>query len=150
MTSFDRGAPAAGVARATALLCLCLAGAPSPLSALAASSAPAPASAPAQSPPQPYDPQLLRLAEILGALSYLTSVCDPSRKDPYRGQMQALIDAEANTSPRREEYAGAFNRGYRGFAATYTRCTDNARALVSRLRDEGVAIARQVRSQYGG
>jgi len=129
---------------------------PPPHASLAASptaATPAPPAAPAAPPPspgQPYDPQLLRLAEILGALSYLSSICEPARKDPYREQMQALIDAEANASPRRDEYAGAFNRGYRGFAATYMRCTDNARALVSRLRDEGVVIARQVRSQYGG
>lgn len=116
-----------------------------PASAWAAS-APAPAPAPAQ----PYDAQLLRLSEILGALSYLTSICEPAQKDPFRAQMQALIEAEANTSPRREEYAGAYNRGYRGLAATYARCTDNARALVGRFREEGVAITRQVRSLYGG
>lgn len=92
----------------------------------------------------------MRLAEILGALSYLNSICEPTRKDPYRVQMQALIEAEANASPRREEYAGAFNRGYRGIAATYARCTDNARLLVTRFRDEGVSITRQVRSTYGG
>jgi uncharacterized protein (TIGR02301 family) len=120
-----------------------------PLCAWAASP-PAPAQPPPQAPAQPYDPQLLRLSEILGALSYLTSICEPSQKDAFRVQMQALIDAEANTSPRREEYAGAFNRGYRGLAATYARCTDNARALVGRFREEGVAITRQVRSMYGG
>jgi uncharacterized protein (TIGR02301 family) len=92
----------------------------------------------------------LRLAEILGALSYLTQLCEPTHKDSYRVQMQALMDAEANASPRREEYAGAFNRGYRGIAATYARCTDNARALATRFRDEGVAIIRQVRGQYRG
>jgi uncharacterized protein (TIGR02301 family) len=128
-----------------------LLGAPQlPLCAWAASPPPAPAQPPVQPPAQPYDPQLLRLSEILGALSYLTSICEPSQKDPFRVQMQALIDAEANTSPRREEYAGAFNRGYRGLAATYARCTDNARALVGRFREEGVAITRQVRSMYGG
>lgn len=116
----------------------------------AAAPAPAPPPAPAPSPGQPYDPQLLRLSEILGALSYLSSICDPTHKDPYRAQMQALIDAEANASPRRDEYAGAFNRGYRGISTTYTRCTDNARLLIGRFRDEGVAITRQVRSQYGG
>jgi uncharacterized protein (TIGR02301 family) len=136
-------------ASAAALASLLCAGEPSPLAALAAS-APSPATAPAPAPPQPYDPQLLRLAEILGALSYLGSLCEPARKDAYRVQMQALIEAEASATPRREEYAGAFNRGYRGISATYARCTDNARALVGRLRDEGVGIARQVRSQYGG
>jgi uncharacterized protein (TIGR02301 family) len=124
----------------------------SPLPALAASPAAtqAPPPAPAPSPGQPYDPQLLRLSEILGALSYLSSICDPTHKDPYRAQMQGLIDAEASASPRRDEYAGAYNRGYRGISAAYTRCTDNARLLIGRYRDEGVAITRQVRSQYGG
>ena len=118
----------------------------------AASPPPQPPAAPAQpiAPPQPYDAQLLRLSEILGALSYLTSICEPAQKDPFRGQMQALLDAEAPGPPRRDEYAGAFNRGYRGLAATYSRCTDNARALITRFRDEGVAITRQVRSLYGG
>ncbi|MBV9566698.1 MAG: TIGR02301 family protein [Hyphomicrobiales bacterium] len=105
---------------------------------------------PPQAPPQPYDGQLLRLSEILGALSYLTSICDTTQKDPFRAQMQALIDAEANVSPRREEFAGAYNRGYRGLASTYARCTDNARALIRRFRDEGVSITRQVRNLYGG
>jgi uncharacterized protein (TIGR02301 family) len=110
----------------------------------------APAQPPAPPPPQPYDAQLLRLSEILGALSYLTSICEPSQKDPLRAQMQALLDAEAPGPPRRDEYAGAYNRGYRGLAATYGRCTDNARALIARFREEGVAITRQVRSLYGG
>jgi len=114
--------------------------------------APAPSQPPPppQAPPQPYDGQLLRLSEILGALSYLTSICDTTQKDPFRAQMQALLDAEANVSPRREEFAGAYNRGYRGLASTYARCTDNARALIRRFRDEGVSITRQVRNLYGG
>jgi uncharacterized protein (TIGR02301 family) len=136
---------------ALAVLAACLTS-PLLLPAGPALAAPAPAAPPAppQAPPQPYDGQLLRLSEILGALSYLTSICDPAQKDPFRVQMQALLDAEANVSPRREEFAGAYNRGYRGLASTYARCTDNARALIKRFRDEGVAITRQVRNLYGG
>lgn len=115
-----------------------------------AATTPPPPSPPPQAPPQPYDAQLLRLSEILGSLSYLTSICDNTQKDPFRAQMQALIDAEANATPRREEFAGAYNRGYRGLASTYARCTDNARALIRRFRDEGVSITRQVRNLYGG
>lgn len=111
--------------------------------------APAPPPPPPPAPPQPYDGQLLRLSEILGSLSYLASICDPSHKDPYRSQMQALLEAEASAPPRNEEFAGAFNRGYRGLEASYATCTENARALVDRLRVEGAVIARRVRSQYG-
>jgi uncharacterized protein (TIGR02301 family) len=120
-----------------------------PSGGFAAPAPPAPPPPP-QAPPQPYDGQLLRLSEILGSLSYLTSICETTQRDPFRAQMQALIDAEATASPRREEFAGAFNRGYRGLASTYARCTDNARALIRRFRDEGVSITRQVRNLYGG
>jgi uncharacterized protein (TIGR02301 family) len=129
-------------------LCALLLSAPPFPGGASAASVPAPAQS--QAPPQPYDAQLLRLAEILGTLSYLSSICDAAQKDPFRPQMQALLDAEAPTSPRREEFAGAYNRGYRGLSATYARCTDNARALIGRFRDEGVAIIRQVRNMYGG
>ncbi|MFI5014385.1 MAG: TIGR02301 family protein [Hyphomicrobiales bacterium] len=143
-----REAPKGGgnrrLAAVVALWGLLLAAALSP-DGLRAATAPPP-----QPQAQPYDAQLLRLSEILGALSYLNSICEPSQKDPFRPQMQALLDAEATTSPRREEFAGAYNRGYRGLAATYARCTENARALISRFREEGVAITRQVRSMYGG
>jgi uncharacterized protein (TIGR02301 family) len=117
-----------------------------------AASPPQPPVAPALpvAPPQPYDVQLMRLSEILGALSYLTSICEPAQKDPFRIQMQALLDAEAPGPPRRDEYAGAYNRGYRGLVATYSRCTENARALIARFREEGVAITRQIRNLYGG
>ena len=137
------------VAAIAALGALLVPALPRPIEALAAS-APAPAPAPPQAPPQPYDAQLLRLSEILGALSYLSSICEPAQKDPFRSQMQALLDAEAPVAPRRDEFAGAYNRGYRGLAATYARCTDNARALAVRFRIEGVSITRQMRNMYGG
>src|SRR6516225_5423798 len=90
---------------AIALVALLLSAQPCSLAAWGASTpAPAPAPAPAPSPALPYDPQLLRLSEVLGALSYLTQLCEPARKDSYRIQMQALIDAEASAAPRREEY----------------------------------------------
>jgi uncharacterized protein (TIGR02301 family) len=98
----------------------------------------------------PYDTLLLRLAEILGSLSYLNAMCAPGRGDPFHDKMEALIEAEATTPTRRAEFAGAYNRGSRGLAASYARCTDNARALMRRLRAEGATITRQLRSQYGG
>ena len=135
---------------ASLLAVLCLQAAPV-MAASQASAAAAPQPPPAPpAPPQPYDGQLLRLSEILGSLSYLGTICEPGQKDPYRAQMQALLEAEATASPRREEYAGAFNRGYRGLANIYGRCTDNARALAGRFKVEGVAITRQVRKMYGG
>jgi uncharacterized protein (TIGR02301 family) len=59
------------------------------------------ASAPARAiegGPAPFDGDLQRLSEILGALHYLRSVCGPNEGQKWRNEMQALIDAEAQTA----------------------------------------------------
>ncbi len=40
--------------------------------------------------------------------------------------MEELLAAEGVTQGRRERMAGAYNRGYRGYALTYRSCTDAA------------------------
>ena len=102
-------------------------------------------------PPPPYEPQLLRLSEILGALAFLQDLCGAERDgEELRKQMTALIDAEAGTPPRKARFAGAYNKGFRGFEQTYTSCTANARLVVARYLAEGQQIAREVASRYGG
>ena len=44
--------------------------------------------------PAPYDGDLQRLAEILGSLQYLRTVCGAKEGQKWRTEMQALIDAE--------------------------------------------------------
>jgi len=107
----------------------------------------APADPDAQMPP--YEPQLLRLAEILGALSYLRDICGTKDGETWRARMNALLEAEARTNARRERLAGAFNRGLRGYSLTYRVCTPNAQAIISRFLDEGSRIAREVANRYG-
>ena len=53
-------------------------------------------SAAAQDAPaaQPYDDQLLRLSEILGAVHYLRELCHAGEGTLWRDQMQALLDSE--------------------------------------------------------
>ena len=40
--------------------------------------------------------------------------------------MKALIESEGVTPARRDRLAGAYNRGYRGYALTYRVCTPAA------------------------
>lgn len=114
-----------------------------------------PAGPPAAGPPAPsdvpppYEPQLLRLAELLGALAYLQDLCGGHQGDVWRVKMAALLDAEAKTQVRRERLAGAFNRGFQGYALTYRACTTNAQAIIDRFLDESGRIARDVARQYG-
>lgn len=113
---------------------------------------PAPEQKPAaEPPPAPYEPQLLRLSEILGALAYLRELCGaPKEGEELRKQMSALLDAEASTAARRARFAGAYNKGFRGFELTYRTCTANAELVVERYLAEGAQIAREVASRFGG
>lgn len=101
-------------------------------------------------PPPPYEPKLLRLSEILGALAFLRPLCGGNDEREWRTRMTQLIDAEASTAGRRERLAGAYNRGYREYAHTYRRCTPAAEVAIGRFVDEGGRLARELASRYGG
>ena len=101
-------------------------------------------------PPPPYEPQLLRLSEIMGALSYLRDLCGDRDGDSWRNRMRGLLDAEAQTANRRERLAGAYNRGFRGYEIQYRTCTPNAQLIIHRFLDEGERLARDVTGRFGG
>jgi uncharacterized protein (TIGR02301 family) len=100
-------------------------------------------------PPPPYEPQLLRLSELLGALTYLQDLCGGHGGDVWRGKMTALMDAETKNPLRRSRLAGAYNRGFNGYELNYHQCTPNAEAVISRFLDESGRIARDVTHRYG-
>lgn len=102
-----------------------------------------------EAPPPPYDAELFRLAEILGALTYLNELCGPTPPGDWRAKMQALLEAEAQTNARKERLAGTYNRGFRDYERTYHICTPNAQAIISRFLAEGGRIAHDVVNRYG-
>jgi uncharacterized protein (TIGR02301 family) len=102
-----------------------------------------------EGPPPPYEPQLLRLSEILGALSFLRDLCGDEDGEEWRAKMTSLLDAEARSGPRRAKLTGAFNRGFHGYETTYRGCTANARSAISRYLDEGGKIAHDIAYRYG-
>jgi uncharacterized protein (TIGR02301 family) len=110
---------------------------------LALAGAPARAQAPA-----PFDGNLQRLAEIMGALHYLRGLCGANEGQKWRDEVQALIDAEAPTGERRKRMIASFNRGYRGFQQTYRTCTPAADLVIRRYLEEGSKIAREVTARY--
>jgi uncharacterized protein (TIGR02301 family) len=105
--------------------------------------------APSEGPPPPYEPQMMRLSEILGALSFLRDLCGARDGDEWRAKMSALLEAETKSGPRRQKLTGAFNRGFRGYEMTYRTCTPNAQVAISRYLDEGSRIARDITYRYG-
>jgi uncharacterized protein (TIGR02301 family) len=95
-----------------------------------------------------YETDMLRLAEILGALHYLRAICGANEGQTWRNDMQALIDAEAPNGERRDRLIAGFNRGYRGFQQSYRSCTPAADLAIRRYLEEGARIARDITARY--
>jgi uncharacterized protein (TIGR02301 family) len=102
----------------------------------------------AQDQPAPYDHDLERLSEILGALHFLRGICNSNEGQKWRNEAQALIEAEAPSGNRHEEMVASFNRGYRGFAQSYRTCTPAADVVIRRYLEEGAKIARDITARY--
>lgn len=109
---------------------------------------PAPAAPSIQGGPAPFDADLMRLAEILGALQYLRALCGANEGQKWRDEMQALLEAEAPTPDRRNRMVANFNRGYRSFQQAYRTCTPAANVAVRRYLDEGAKISREITARY--
>jgi uncharacterized protein (TIGR02301 family) len=96
----------------------------------------------------PYDPDLRRLSEILGALHFLRGICGANEAAKWRDEAQALIDAEAPMGKRHDAMVQSFNRGYLGFQQSYRTCTPAARIVIRRYLQEGARIARDITARY--
>ncbi|SFK46619.1 TIGR02301 family protein [Methylocapsa palsarum] len=103
---------------------------------------------PAEAPPQ-YEPKMMRLAEILGGLSYLGDLCGDAGAPDWRARMQTVLETDGNTAQQKERLAGLFNRSFRGYERSYQICTPNAQAAMTRFLLEGANIVHDLVSRYG-
>lgn len=113
-----------------------------------AAPAPPPA-APDPNAPPPYEPQMMRLAEILGALHHLRTICKTPDADVWRDRLAALIEADASPPDRRDRLVGAFNASLRTWARSYRTCTPAAEHASRMFLAETARIATDVRARYG-
>ena len=111
--------------------------------------APQPKPAPRIEAP-PYEGDLLRLAELMGALAYLSDLCHDGDGAAFREKVSQLIASDPRPQPARDMLAGAFNRGFEGYRLTYRVCTSNARSTIAAYLDETERIARDVAGNYRG
>jgi uncharacterized protein (TIGR02301 family) len=93
---------------------------------------------------KPYDDQLMRLAEILGAVHYLRELCSANDGQLWREHMRTLIDAETASALRKSRITRSFNQGYRSYSRTYTSCTPSAQTAIDRFMAEGVELSEQL------
>jgi uncharacterized protein (TIGR02301 family) len=98
----------------------------------------------------PYDDRLARLSEIIGAVHYLRNLCKADGEPEWRQSLQALLDAETKSEPkRRARLTAAYNRGYRSFASVYTSCTPAAVRAEQNYRNEGATLAIEITARFG-
>jgi uncharacterized protein (TIGR02301 family) len=100
--------------------------------------------------PAPYDRDLLRMSEVIGALAFLRGLCGAPDAADWPARMKALIESEGVTPARRDRLAGAYNRGYRGYALTYRVCTPAAHEAAARFVAEGDRLSHALAGRFGG
>ncbi len=110
-----------------------------------------PAAVPApEPPPVAYEPDLLRLAEIMGSLAFLRQLCTGPDALRWRVRMLELLEVEGTSAGRKERLAGAYNRGYSSYALTYRNCTGSAQEATARLSEDGDKLSRRISGRFGG
>jgi uncharacterized protein (TIGR02301 family) len=90
---------------------------------------------------RPYDAQIYRLSEILGAVHYLRELCGAEEGQFWRDRMRELVNAEGTSAIRRARLVDSFNKGYRGYGRTYRTCTKPAVLAINRFMEQGESIA---------
>lgn len=96
----------------------------------------------------PFESSLMRLSEVLGSLHFLRNLCG-EKGTRWRDEMQKLLDAEKPDETRRAKLVASFNRGYRSFEGTYTKCTPSATEAIALYMKEGETLTREVTDRYG-
>ena len=92
----------------------------------------------------PYDAQLLRLAEIIGAIHYLRELCGNEDGQTWRNHMQDILEAEGQTALRRAVLARRFNQGYRNYSRTYKSFTVTPKTALQRFIRDGESVTREL------
>lgn len=99
--------------------------------------------------PPPYQADVLRLSEVLGAVSYLDGLCSGPTQADWRGKMVSLLEAQGLDGPARRPYVEAFNRGQRTFAVAHRTCTASARSVLQRYFSEGAQLSDRLDQRFG-
>lgn len=96
----------------------------------------------------PYQPQMQRLAEIMGSLYFLAPLCRVAGGTDWRQEMADLIALDQPDEDRRQRLAGAFNSGYEAYSRLYRTCTISANAALKHLLAEAESTARDIHSRF--
>ena len=96
----------------------------------------------------PYQPQMQRLAEILGSLYFLNPLCSDATATDWRQQLADLVTLDQPDEDRQQRLYGAFNGGYQAFSRLYRSCTPSAEEALTRLLVEAETTARDIHTRF--
>src|SRR5262249_41457844 len=104
-----------------------------------------------QAPPSPasYQDRLFRLAEILGGLHAIRSLCESGEDSRWRDRMQELIRLERPSQDEKNGMVEHFNLGYAQTNSKFASCTDAARGYLAALAREGEGLSRGLGETVG-
>ena len=111
---------------------------------------PVPAPVVPDPPTPPYEPDLLRLAEIMGSLAYLREICAAREAPAWRDRMVALVEAEGRVPSRRDRLTDAYNRGFKAYASIHRTCLPASEEASTRLARDGERLAKGLAGRFGG
>lgn len=97
--------------------------------------------------PVSYDPELARLATILGSLHYLRNLCGETGNQ-WRDEMETIILSDKMASLRKKRAIAAFNDGYQAFSASYTQCNPRAIEAIGKFQTEGASLTATILTRY--
>lgn len=97
--------------------------------------------------PAPFDTEMARLANVLGALHYLRNICGEAGNQ-WRIEMDALMTDGRYEGERRRRMTAAFNDGYRAFSGTYVACSPRAAQAAEEYRREGSLLAARLATRF--
>ncbi len=95
----------------------------------------------------PYQQNMERLSELMGALYFLQPLCGYNNID-WRSQAAKLIELEKATNNRKQRLIGFFNDGYQSFARIYHSCTPSAKEAMMRYLFEAKESAKYIHTQF--
>lgn len=107
----------------------------------------APVAPPDDDEPAPFDADMARLSNVLGALHYLRNICGETGNE-WRAEMDALLTDGRYEGERRRRMTAAFNDGYRAFSTTYFTCSPRAAEAAEDYRREGAALAARIAGRF--
>ena len=94
--------------------------------------------------------EMMRLAEVLGAVHYLRPLCGSHEGQKWRNQMIRMLDSVPTSGDEKQVLISHFNIFYYRYRDAYPHCTRHAVKDANRLVSEGQRLAEALaRRGYG-